>query len=202
MELQSGESISTTKALIDAARDLFAKYGYDAVSAAEIAKAAGTSRDSFYLHFSGKLELFENVVCEEFKKVRAIVFRRASGAGSPLSALIEAGDAFVTACSDSQSYQILFADAPRVLGQQHMQEKYGATSDSALRLGVIGARLSGHLPSDIDVDAVTSLMSGAYDRAVIDGGGGDYEAQLKSRQAIRAIWMGLSKLAQAEDRRG
>jgi hypothetical protein len=109
---------------------------------------------------------------------------------------------FVTASSQPETFRILFVDAPRVLGHRHVHKVDTDSTHAALRLGVTGAKLAGQLPSDIDVEAITSLMSGAYHRAVIDGAGGDYETQLKSRQAIRMIWMGLAKLAQAENRRG
>lgn len=201
MELQQSARLPARDALITAARELFAAYGYDAVSASEIAKAAGVSRDSFYLHFSGKLELFEAVVAAEQEHVRNQIIARVASPLSPLNILIEGGDTFVTACSETGTFQILFQDAPRVLGPRHMHAADAASTHGVLRLGISGAKLAGQLPADIDVDAITSLMSGAYDRAVLDGGSGNYDDQLKSRQAIRMIWMGLAKLAQAEDRR-
>jgi AcrR family transcriptional regulator len=202
MELRQTEPRSTASDLIRAARDLFGKQGYDAVSASDIAKAAGLSRDSFYTLFSGKLELFEAVVEAEFKSVRTQITTRVACSSSALQLLIDGGDMFVTASSQPETFRILFVDAPRVLGHRHVHKVDTDSTHAALRLGVTGAKLAGQLPSDIDVEAITSLMSGAYHRAVIDGAGGDYETQLKSRQAIRMIWMGLAKLAQAENRRG
>lgn len=201
MRLQQTERLSTAADLAIAARDLFGKYGYDAVTAPEIAKAAGISRDSFYTHFSGKLELFEAVVAAEFDFVRTQISARLACSGTALQMLVDGGDTFVTACSEPATFRILFEDAPRVLGHQHVHKLDTDSTHKVLKLGVIGARLAGQLPADIDVDAITSLMCGAYDRAVIDGARGNYESQLKSRQAIRMIWMGLAKLAQAEDRR-
>lgn len=201
MQLQQNARLSTADDLVKTARDLFGKHGYDAVSAPEIAKAAGISRDSFYTHYSGKLELFEAVVAAEFDYVRTQITTKVACSQNALQMLIDGGDMFVTTCSVPETFRILFVDAPRVLGHKHVHRVDSESTHAALRLGVTGAKLAGQLPSEIDVDAITSLMSGAYDRAVIDGGDGDYKAQLRSRQAIRTIWMGLSKLAQTSDRR-
>jgi AcrR family transcriptional regulator len=45
-------------AIIGAALDLFAKYGYRRTSIDDVARAAGIAKGSVYLHFAGKRELF------------------------------------------------------------------------------------------------------------------------------------------------
>ncbi|WP_164737383.1 TetR/AcrR family transcriptional regulator [Georgenia sp. SYP-B2076] len=48
---------ATRAALIAAARELFTRQGYTATSAEAIARAAGVSRATFYLHFRSKAEV-------------------------------------------------------------------------------------------------------------------------------------------------
>jgi AcrR family transcriptional regulator len=50
------------KALLRAGRELFDSYGYQAVSIADIARAAGIATGSFYAHFPGKCEFFDAVL--------------------------------------------------------------------------------------------------------------------------------------------
>ncbi|MEO1102035.1 MAG: hypothetical protein AAFW65_09345, partial [Pseudomonadota bacterium] len=66
---------------------------------------------------------------------------------------------------------------------------------SSLQDGIEAAQQLGRLPADIPADALTSMMSGAYDRAVLDGFGTSEEGRLAIRHAIRSLWFGLSKLA-------
>ena len=70
-----------------------------------------------------------------------------------------------------------------------------ATTTRELALGIKAAQAAGRLPGDIDAAALTSLMTGAYDRGAIDGFAAAEERRLAVRHAIRAIWFGLSKLA-------
>jgi AcrR family transcriptional regulator len=50
------------KALLRAGRELFDSYGYQAVSIADIARAAGIATGSFYAHFPGKCEFYDAVL--------------------------------------------------------------------------------------------------------------------------------------------
>lgn len=49
-------------ALLEAAIQIFARYGYKKASMDEVARAAGLSRQGLYLHFPSKEALFRNVV--------------------------------------------------------------------------------------------------------------------------------------------
>ncbi|CQR45826.1 Biofilm operon icaADBC HTH-type negative transcriptional regulator IcaR [Paraliobacillus sp. PM-2] len=50
----------------DAALDLFATYGYEGTSLADIAKEVGIKKQSIYAHFKGKDDLFLQVLKETF----------------------------------------------------------------------------------------------------------------------------------------
>lgn len=52
------------KALLRAGRELFDRYGYQAVSIADITRAAGIATGSFYAHFPGKGEFYDAVLDE------------------------------------------------------------------------------------------------------------------------------------------
>ncbi len=65
-------SVSTDH-ILDAAGDLVARHGFDRVTTAEIAKAAGVAKGVLYLRFTGKDELLDAMLDREFANaVRAV----------------------------------------------------------------------------------------------------------------------------------
>jgi AcrR family transcriptional regulator len=57
----------TQERILDAARELFVKYGYRNVSMRQIARELGYSHGSIYYHFENKAELFYALVREGFR---------------------------------------------------------------------------------------------------------------------------------------
>src|SRR5580700_7448012 len=55
---QWGRTAHTQRALLDAAREVFASRGFSDASIAEVVERAGSSVGSLYHHFGGKSELF------------------------------------------------------------------------------------------------------------------------------------------------
>ena len=55
---QWGRTARTQRALLDAAREVFASRGFSDASIAEVVERAGSSVGSLYHHFGGKSELF------------------------------------------------------------------------------------------------------------------------------------------------
>jgi len=71
---------ATREALVEAARTLFVESGYTATTAEAIAKAAGVSRATLYLHFRSKAEIvqshmaaLEAPIAEAYARLDAIV---------------------------------------------------------------------------------------------------------------------------------
>lgn len=57
-----GSEADVTRRVLDAARDVFLKEGFDAAKLDAIAAAAGASKRTFYARFSSKADVFEAVV--------------------------------------------------------------------------------------------------------------------------------------------
>lgn len=70
-------------AILQAAFEMFARYGLRRTSMADIAKAAGMSRPALYLHYSGKEDIFNALVHLHFKRSEKAV---AKVLGEPRSA--------------------------------------------------------------------------------------------------------------------
>ncbi len=65
-----------TARLLDAAADLFARWGYDKTSVQDIAREAGVSKGAVYLEFKSKDDLFRVVVYRELDRYRQEWLRR------------------------------------------------------------------------------------------------------------------------------
>lgn len=68
MELELQKRSQETRVLIlNAAQNLFARYGYDATGVADICQEAGVSKGAFYYHFPSKQALFLDLLEEWLK---------------------------------------------------------------------------------------------------------------------------------------
>ncbi|MEV6140430.1 TetR/AcrR family transcriptional regulator [Nocardia sp. NPDC051990] len=61
LSLRDEQKLQTRARLMDCAKALFIERGYAAVRVDDIATAVGCSRATFYLHFSGKLEILRAI---------------------------------------------------------------------------------------------------------------------------------------------
>ena len=181
--------------IVDAAVRLFGKHGFAAVSTPMLADEAGVSRGAIYHHFASKAAILEAAVETELTRIAQLIDQSGSEASDPLEQLVEGGDAFLRAMTSPTARQIILIDGPAVLGPQRINEIDAATTSSELTAGILHAQEAGRLPRDINAAALTSLMTGAYDRAAIDGHAASEESALAAAQAIRALWFGLSRLA-------
>ena len=61
---------ATRARLLEAAEAIFADLGYHEASIVKITEAAGVAQGTFYLYFSGKQEIFEELVRDLNRRVR------------------------------------------------------------------------------------------------------------------------------------
>src|SRR5918997_2783844 len=87
---QAERRAATRRALLDAARELFAERGYHGAAAEEIVRRAGVTRGAMYHHFGDKRGLFRAVVEEIETEVDEAALEAARGSmresGDPLEA--------------------------------------------------------------------------------------------------------------------
>ena len=77
----SPRGLRTRQKLLDAAEQVFAQLGWHDASIVKITEAAGVSQGTFYLYFESKQELFEELVRDLNRRVRAAMSQGAA-AGS------------------------------------------------------------------------------------------------------------------------
>ena len=76
----------TRRKLLEAAEQILGTYGYHDASIVKITEAAGVSQGTFYLYFSSKKEVFDEVVADLNRKVRRAMTEAARDATTRLEA--------------------------------------------------------------------------------------------------------------------
>lgn len=157
---------TTRAALIDAARALFVEKGYAETGTPEIVAAAGVTRGALYHHFTDKAALFRAVVEREAAAVAARIESDTTDETSPIEALMTGAEAYFAAMSEPGRTRLLLLDGPAVLGPEAMNEIDRDTGARELREGLGYAMDKGILKA-VPLDAVTALLSAAFDRAAL-----------------------------------
>ena len=113
---QAERTEATTAALVDAARELFARDGYDATSLDAVAARAGVTKGAVYHHFDGKPQLFEAVFSREIERMTGPLAAAYTRKKDPWDAFKAASRAFLEECLDPGLQRIVLLDAPAAIG--------------------------------------------------------------------------------------
>lgn len=62
---------NTKKSILDVARDLFDRFGYEKTSMNDIAKRSHKAKGSIYYNFEGKIDIFKALVEQEYADIKA-----------------------------------------------------------------------------------------------------------------------------------
>lgn len=167
MARNSKEGTEATRlALISAARQLFVEKGYADTATPDIVAAAGVTRGALYHHFEDKKALFRAVIEREAMAVASDIDRGAASAATPRDALISGASAYLAAMAVEGRARLMLLEAPAVLGVERTAEIDRDNGEDRLREGVsdyLGAAVSAD-----EVHALTTLLSSAFDRAVLE----------------------------------
>ena len=154
----------TRAALIDAARALFVTKGYAETGTPEIVAAAEVTRGALYHHFDDKRDLFLAVARQVAEEVATEIARRTRRSKRPLVALSRGADAYFAAMSANGRARLLLLEAPSILSAGQLTELGDLAGATELRAGLEAALSSN---DDVSLDALTQLVSAAFDRAAL-----------------------------------
>lgn len=180
--LRQRQIAETRAALISAGRELFARQGYWAPSANEIAARAELTRGALYHHFpDGKPDLFHAV----FTSVQDDIFTAVHAARDAGATWRGELDAYLSACARPEVAQIVLLDGPAVLGAEAWRN-----ADEALWMGVIAEGIAELPPNHPihrrDPAVVARLLFGAFGEAALAVAAADDPEHMRA-EAIETI---------------
>lgn len=182
---QAERRAETQRALVSAARQLFADKGYADTGTPEIVALAGVTRGALYHHFADKLALFAAVVGQE-QLMLAMESNAAADDTGPVKALVAYGEACVAAMQAPGRRQILLIDAPAVLRQETLKALQAARGSSALT-GLVRGAIAAKAIRDLPAEPLAALLQALFDRAAQAAP----EALTDYRKTIKALIRGL-----------
>ena len=184
---QKERSDTTTGEILEAARGLFATDGYQATSLDDIAKAAKVTKGAIYHHFSGKEALFRAVFEREERRLAERSGEAYAGKSDPWQGFYEGCRVWLEAATDAGVQQIIFLDAPAVLGWQTVRE---IDSDYALALmstALEAAMESGRIRRR-PVKPLAHMLFGAMTEAsMLVAGASQGEVEKEKKRVLREL---------------
>ncbi|MEP3245277.1 MAG: TetR/AcrR family transcriptional regulator [Sneathiella sp.] len=186
---------ATRASLIQAARTLFIEKGYAETGTPEIVKTAKVTRGALYHHFNDKADLFRAVVHQEAEAVSRQIEKNSVDPKSALDALVRGMDAYFEAMAKPERIRILLLDGPAVLGPDEMQQIDKHAGGEELRQGLAYA-LDQHPAQPLPLEALSILISAAFDRAALAIAKGQPEEDYKT--AMTLILSSLIKSSKGE----
>ena len=108
---QRQRSEATTRDLLEAAREMFARDGYGATSLEAVAAEANVTKGALYHHFAGKRELFEAVFEEGERRLCAALADVHAKHADPVEAAYQGCRAFLDASLDPAARLELIDDS-------------------------------------------------------------------------------------------
>jgi AcrR family transcriptional regulator len=189
---QDERRAATRRALVCAARELFAEEGYHAAAAGEVVRRAGLTRGAMYHHFEDKRDLFRAVVEEVEEEVDGIVLSRARRALRETSdaweAFLAGYRAYLDACVRPDVRRILLLDGPAVLGWEEWHEIDAAHAVGQIEAG-LWLMMENGMMERRPARPLAHLLHGAILEAAI------YVAVSgEPEQARDTVWDGLKRL--------
>lgn len=162
---QAERRTETRAALIAAARELFVSKGFADTGTPELVAKAGVTRGALYHHFEDKTDLFRIVANEEAQAIGKWIDEAIQGVTDPEQAMIVGTNAYFDAMAVPGRAKILLSDAPSILG---FSEALALTKPEGSEELKDGLRQAIPDMEEVDLDALTNVLSAAFDRAALE----------------------------------
>ena len=189
---QAERTEATTAALVDAARELFARDGYDATSLDAVAARANVTKGAVYHHFDGKRQLFEAVFTREVEQLATPLVNAYTRKKDPWEAFKAACRAFLDECLDPDLQRIVLLDALAAIGWEQVRRLESPLLDM-MQLGIAQAAEAGRIAPRPPAPLAHFLYGALCETAMIVARADDQKAA--HRQAVSEINRILDGLA-------
>jgi AcrR family transcriptional regulator len=169
----------TRRTLLDTARRIFTRDGFQATRTEEIVEESGLTRGALYHHFRDKEDLFRAVHEEVLGEMAPLLWRRSADPTASAWTLFRANsEIYLEAASTNEAYrQIVLVDGPAVLGWQHLSDGQNSPTHT------IAAYLRGAVHEGVlepqPIDPLAHLL------AALGAGSAMYVAHAADREVAR-----------------
>jgi len=169
----------TRRALLDTARRIFTRDGFQATRTEEIVEESGLTRGALYHHFRDKEDLFRAVHEEVLAEVAPLLWRRSADPTTSAWTLFRANsEVYLEAASTNEAYrQIVLVDGPAVLGWEYLSDRQNSPTHT------IAAYLRGAVEEGVlepqPIDPLAHLL------AALGAGSAMYVAHAEDREEAR-----------------
>lgn len=144
--------------ILDAARTLFARDGYEQVSMRKIAHEIEYSPTAIYLYFKNKEELIHCICDETFQKLIPSLEALASSEGDPLDLLKKGLKTYIEfGLSNPNHYKVTFMVEGNGREKECFQDEMGKRAFDYMRLGV-GAAVEAGIFKPVDVETTSQAL--------------------------------------------
>lgn len=152
--------MTTKRALVGVARDLFTRQGYAGTSLDEIVTGAEVTKGALYHHFRGKQDLYAAVVTAVEDDAREQVRARVAGVDDPWERALVGLREFLAVARSDEYRRIVILEGPAVLGYERFREQEESSAFGLVR-DVVTGLLAPYDLTDSTLVAFTHLFLGA-----------------------------------------
>lgn len=169
---------ATRRALIDAAREIFAARGYGEASLEDVVARARVTRGALYHHFASKAELFAAVVTELQQEAIGKVMQAAATTDDPWESVVRGTEAFLDASLDRDYQRIVLLEAPSVIGEKTWRDIDAKCALGPTQRGLAAAMDAGAIERQ-PVGPLSYMLIGALHEGAL------YIARAENRRSAR-----------------
>ena len=166
MPSKAEQTEATRRALLGAARALFAERGFAETSTEAVVQKAGVTRGALYHHFRDKTDLFAAVFEDIERELVEQLAARATATEDPVALIVTGVEVFLEACMDPAVRRVVMLEGPTVLGWERwheIEESYGlGLTRTVLQMAVDAGALR-----PVPVDPMAHLLLGALVEAAM-----------------------------------
>lgn len=161
-ERREREKTELRTKIMDAARELFVRDGYENTSMRKIAEAIEYSATAIYQHFEDKMRLLKAICWEDFEKL-AMTFAKERAAEDPIEQIKVLGRGYARfGLSRRQHYRLMFMTPIPVMEptEEELARKGDPTVDAyaVLKLAVERALAEGRLREDLGAELIAQTL--------------------------------------------
>lgn len=177
----------TRAALVAAAAEAFAKYGFTATSITQIAAAVRVTKGAVYHHFSDKQSLFEAVINYHNEAAQQRVYKAIAEHPEDIWEAAMAGlEATLDSCADPVAGRLIYLEGPIGLGWRRWRESERQYTHRNVRQLLLGSVQAGIYPDDMPIEAMTQVISGMITHAGIALAEAPFRQRKRSHREFKA----------------